>query len=60
LVEDAIRVVRPGGWIALEVDASRGAESARLAEVAGWSEIAVHDDLFGRARYLLARRSEML
>ncbi len=60
LLLDGARVVRPGGWIALEIDATRGAESARLAEEAGWSDIAVHDDLFGRARYLLARRSEML
>jgi release factor glutamine methyltransferase len=60
LLHEAIHVVRPGGWIALEIDATRGAESARVAEGAGWSDIAVHDDLFGRARYLLARRSETL
>lgn len=60
LLQDAPRVVRPGGWIALEIDASRGAQSAAAADVAGWSDIAVHDDLFGRARYLLARRSETL
>jgi len=60
LLHDAVRVVRPGGWVALEIDASRGAESARVAEVAGWSDITVHDDLFGRARYLVARRSEIL
>jgi release factor glutamine methyltransferase len=60
LMADAFRVVRPGGWLALEVDASRAPETARLAEQAGWSDLAVHDDLFGRARYLLARRSEAL
>jgi release factor glutamine methyltransferase len=58
LVVDALRVVRQGGWLALEVDASRAHETARLAEQAGWSELAILDDLFGRARYLLARRSE--
>lgn len=60
LLHDALRVVRPGGWIALEIDASRRSETAAAADVAGWSDIVVHDDLFGRARYLLARRSEML
>jgi release factor glutamine methyltransferase len=58
LVVDALRVVRPGGWLALEVDAKRAGETARLAERAGWRDVTVHDDLFGRARYLLARRSE--
>lgn len=60
LVCDALRVIRPGGWLALEIDAARGSETARVAEAAGWTDVAVHDDLFCRARYLLARRSEML
>ncbi len=59
LLHDAVQVVRVDGWIALEIDASRGPGSARVAEDAGWSDVEVHDDLFGRARYLLARRSEM-
>jgi release factor glutamine methyltransferase len=60
IIEDALRVIRPGGWLALEVDASRAGETARLAATAGWSDVTIHDDLFGRARYLLARRSEAL
>jgi release factor glutamine methyltransferase len=60
LVADALRVVKPEGWIALEIDSTRGTETARLAEDAGWSDVSLHDDPFGRARYLLARRSEML
>lgn len=60
LVTDALRVVRPGGWLALEVDANRAHDTARLAQQAGWSDLMIHDDLFGRARYLLARRSEAL
>ncbi len=60
LVLDGERVLRPGGWLALEIDVTRAAETARLLEGAGWSDLKVHDDLFGRARYLLARRSEML
>lgn len=60
LIETALPVVRPGGWLALEVDATRAGETARLAGAAGWSDVTIHDDLFGRARYLLARRSEAL
>jgi release factor glutamine methyltransferase len=58
LLEDAIRVLRPQGWLGVEIDATRGAVTARLAQSAGWSDVTVLDDLFGRARYLLARRSE--
>lgn len=59
LLQGATRVLRPGGWVAVEIDASRGPDSARLAEDAGLVAVSVHDDLYGRARYLLARRSEM-
>jgi release factor glutamine methyltransferase len=58
LLEDARRVVRPGGWLALEVDAARAAEVARRASALGWTAVAVHRDLYGRERYVLARRSE--
>jgi methylase of polypeptide subunit release factors len=51
-------VVRPGGWIALEVDCHRAAEVAALAAEAGWIAPAVHLDLYDRARFVLARRSE--
>jgi release factor glutamine methyltransferase len=56
LVVDAGSVVVSGGWLALEVDCRRAAETARLAMNAGWQEITVLDDLFGRARYVLARQ----
>ncbi len=59
LVDGALGVVRHGGWLALEIDTTRAAETADLAEQAGWSDVTVQDDLFGRARFLLARRSEM-
>jgi len=58
LIEDAMRVTRPGGWLALEVDALRAEAVAGLARRAGWQEARVHVDLFGRARYVLARRNE--
>lgn len=59
LLAQAATVLRPGGLVAIEIDARRGAESARVARDAGLVAVTVHDDLFGRARYLLARRSEI-
>lgn len=58
VIAEADRVLRPGGWLALEVDCSRAGAGARLASAAGLDSVTVLDDLFGRARYLLARRSE--
>jgi hypothetical protein len=40
------------------VDSSRAAAVAGLASEAGWVDVSVYEDLFGRARYVLARRSE--
>jgi release factor glutamine methyltransferase len=50
-------VLRPGGWLAMEVDCTRAGEVAARAESLGWMDVAIHADLFGRERYLLARRS---
>lgn len=58
LLRSGLDVVRPGGWIALEVDCHRAAAVARLAAGFGWVDPAVHQDLFNRARFVLARRSE--
>ena len=58
LVQGGLRVVKPGGWMLLEVDSTRAGQSAAVAVEAGWSDVQVKDDLFGRARYLVARRSE--
>jgi release factor glutamine methyltransferase len=58
LLAEGRRVVKAGGWIVLEVDCNRANEVARAAVGAGWSDVLVKDDLFGRARYLVARRSE--
>ncbi len=55
LLSEAPRVLRPDGWIALEIDARRADATAALAADAGWHHITIDDDLFGRARYLLAR-----
>ena len=58
LLDDGRRVLRPRGWIALELDSSRAAEAARRASALGWADVAIHHDLFGRERYLLARRND--
>jgi release factor glutamine methyltransferase len=58
LLDDGRRVLRPGGWLALELDANRAATVAALAWGLGWEAVEVCADLFGRERYLLARRSE--
>ena len=57
LLDEGRRPLRPGGWLALEVDCNRAGDAARRAGELGWTEIAIHADLFGRERYLLARRS---
>jgi release factor glutamine methyltransferase len=58
LLDEGRDALRPGGWLALEVDSSRAFVAARLAGELGWQDVTVHMDLFGRERYLLARRSE--
>jgi release factor glutamine methyltransferase len=58
LLHQGFAVVRSGGWLALEVDCTRAAAVAHLAEKNGWHDVSVHLDLFGRERYLLARRSD--
>ena len=58
LLDEGRNVVRPGGWLALEVDCSRAAAAARQASAFGWTEVTVDMDLFGRERYLLAQRSD--
>ena len=59
LVDAGLQVVRPGGWLALEIDCARAAHCARRAGASGWIDVAIHADLFGRERYLLARRSDV-
>ena len=56
LVRAARAALRPGGLMALEVDASRAGIVAGLATEAGLVECAVLEDLFGRPRYVRAGR----
>lgn len=58
LLADLPRVVRPGGWMVLEVDCHRAAHVGRRAAELGWQDVLVVDDLFGRARHVIARRSD--
>ena len=58
LLDAGRTVVRPGGWLALEIDCARAAHCAWRAGAFGWTDVAIHADLFGRERYLLARRSD--
>lgn len=57
VLADASRALRPGGWVALEIDAARAVQSARVACDAGFAGVTIHQDLFGRERFLLAQRS---
>ncbi|MFL5403750.1 MAG: peptide chain release factor N(5)-glutamine methyltransferase [Gemmatimonadales bacterium] len=60
LLEEGPGVLRPGGWLAIEIDCGRAVAAARRAAQLGWQDVSVHRDLFGRERYLLARRSNAL
>jgi len=58
LLDAGRAAVRAGGWLALEIDCARAVQCARHAGAFGWTDVAIHADLFGRERYLLARRSD--
>jgi release factor glutamine methyltransferase len=57
LLRVTLDVLRPDGWLAMEVDCTRARAAGSAAASLGWTDVAVHADLFGRERYLLARRS---
>jgi len=56
LFGQAARTLRPGGWLGLEVDSTRAAAVARLAEDAGLVAVTIVRDLFERERFVLAQR----
>lgn len=54
LLAAARGVLRPRGLLAVEVDERRARRVARDARQAGWLDVRVANDLFGRPRYVLA------
>ena len=57
IVRDAATVLEPGGLLALEVDTRRASLVAEAAATHGaYQNVAVHLDLTGRERFVLARR----
>lgn len=59
VVAAARRRLRPGGALVVELDCTRSEASAVLAREAGFLDVRVSDDLFGRARYLVARQGNV-
>jgi release factor glutamine methyltransferase len=57
VLRDASRLLAARGWLVMELDSSRSALVAALAGDAGFHEVGVWEDLFGRARYLTARQA---
>jgi release factor glutamine methyltransferase len=58
LLAGARSLLEPGGLLALEIDERRGDAVQVIARDCGWRRVAVYDDLFGRARFLLAGLEE--
>ncbi len=56
LISDAARVLRPGGWLVLEIG-YRALDPVRNMLGAAWSEVHVKPDLAGLPRVLAARKS---
>jgi release factor glutamine methyltransferase len=54
LLAEAGPLLEPGGALALEIDERRAAVVEALARRHGWAQVAIHEDLFGRPRYVLA------
>ncbi len=56
IIGQGTELLAPGGWMVMELDSTRSRAAAALVLAAEWTEINVWDDLFGRPRYLTARR----
>jgi release factor glutamine methyltransferase len=58
LAENAVRFLRPGGFLAMEIGERQRDRVARALHRSGhWAEIRIERDLAGKDRYALARRS---
>ena len=61
LMQDGIRFVRPGGWLAFEVGLGQGpAMARRLRNDGAWDEVRELIDEDGAVRALLARRADRM
>jgi release factor glutamine methyltransferase len=58
LLAGAAALLEPQGLLALEIDERRGDAVRALAHASGWTRIEIHDDIFGRPRYVLATPQE--
>jgi release factor glutamine methyltransferase len=56
LVEQAARVLKPGGWLFLEMGETQGPEVVRLMTRHGFRSLATSRDLAGRERMVRGRR----
>jgi release factor glutamine methyltransferase len=54
LAREAFSCLRVGGLLAVEVDSARAERACEYAREAGFGDVSVAADLFGRPRYLLA------
>lgn len=52
------RLLKPGGWMVLEIGETQGEEVAALYRAAGYADIQLHRDLAGLPRVVMARKSE--
>lgn len=55
VIESARRLLRDGGWLAIEHGDDQG-PAVRALLAAGWTDVEGHADLSGRARFVTARR----
>ncbi len=56
LERTAARLLRPGGWVGAEHADVQGRSAARIFTGTGrWTEVSDHEDLAGRARFVVAR-----
>jgi release factor glutamine methyltransferase len=57
LVAQAVRWLRPGGWLALEIGADQGESAPALLETAGFADVAMTRDYNDLPRVVVGRRA---
>jgi release factor glutamine methyltransferase len=57
LASDCIAILAASGWLMLEHGADQQSDVADILEAAGWVDITCHNDLAGKPRVTVARRS---